>query len=60
MLDAAPLVSCLMHLGPFLGFSRRVVIQLWTSEELCDICPAYSKALFPGSVECRCNNGYYR
>ena len=29
-------------------------------EELCDICPAYSKALFPGSVECRCNNGYYR
>ena len=29
-------------------------------EALCDICPPYSKALFPGSVECRCNSGYYR
>ena len=26
----------------------------------CDICPASSKALFAGSVECRCNKGYYR
>ena len=29
-------------------------------EAQCDICPPYSKALFPGSVECKCNNGYYR
>ena len=29
-------------------------------ESSCDICPPYSKALFPGSVECRCNSGYYR
>ena len=29
-------------------------------ERECDICPPYSKALFAGSVECKCNTGYYR
>jgi len=26
----------------------------------CQICPPYSKALFAGSVECRCDKDYYR
>jgi len=32
----------------------------YPGEDMCDICPPYSKSLFPGSVECRCSNGYYR
>ena len=26
----------------------------------CEICPAHSQALFAGSVECRCNDNFYR
>ena len=26
----------------------------------CDICPAHSQALYSGSVECQCNDGFYR
>lgn len=29
-------------------------------ETSCEICPAHSQALFGGSVECRCNDGFYR
>jgi Eph receptor B1 len=29
-------------------------------ESFCTICPPHSEALFSGSVECRCNKGYYR
>ncbi len=29
-------------------------------DDTCHICPAHSQALFGGSVECRCNDGFYR
>ena len=31
-----------------------------TGNGACLLCPAHSQALYEGSVECRCNEGYYR
>ena len=31
-----------------------------SGDDPCLICPPHSQALYPGSVECKCNDGYYR
>ena len=31
-----------------------------SGDDPCLICPPHSQALYPGSVECKCNEGYYR
>ena len=37
-----------------------VKLQDSVGDAKCEICPAHSQALFAGSVECRCNDNFYR
>jgi len=48
--------------GPSLACGECPVGKFKSSpgDTYCKICPPHSEALFSGSVECRCNTGFYR
>ena len=48
------------HFKSQAGENHATITATTNTGTACQICPAHSQALYSGSVECQCNEGYYR